>query len=253
MSTNALRTPETVPGEFIAVIKGVDLKVVADHRLQLPPNARAQVRRVDVLNRTVTGLSAGATVTLVERDPNFPEAAVAASVSTNLTGDNNDLTFTAVAPGAAGNSITVEYVDPGANDAELSVDVTGNAITVNLATDETGEITSTAADILAAIEGSAAASALVTVTDKAGNDGTGVVTELAETNLSGGKDRFQGETVQAIVASGDLADSGTAGGFETLTVTGGLLREFSQLQFSVTAGATATAQIADVVVTGLLL
>lgn len=113
-------------------------------------------------------------------------ATVQATLSTNLTGTNNDLTYTAVDGGTAGNSITIAYVDPSGNDQELGVVVTDTDIVVNLATGGAGAITSTAADIEAAIEADEDAAALVTVANKTGNDGTGVVTALAETALAGG-------------------------------------------------------------------
>lgn len=113
-------------------------------------------------------------------------AGVAATLSTNLTGSNNDLIYTARDFGTAGNSTTVAYADPGGNNAALSVSVSSAAITVNLATGSGGAITSTAAQVKAAIEASAAASALVSVALKTSNDGTGVVTALSATNLAGG-------------------------------------------------------------------
>lgn len=122
-----------------------------------------------------------------------PVNAVAAALTTALTGTNNDLVFTAKVKGAAGNSITVAYVDPGANDAALSVQVTGTEIVVSLATDGSGVITSTAAQVEAAIEASTAAAALVTVANAAANDGTGVVTAMAEDALEGGVDGTPGE------------------------------------------------------------
>lgn len=113
-------------------------------------------------------------------------AGVQATLSTSLTGNNNDLVYTAVDFGTGGNSTTVAYVDPSANSAALSVSVSSAAITVNLATNGGGTITSTAALILAAIQASAAASALVNVALKASNDGTGVVTAMSAANLTGG-------------------------------------------------------------------
>lgn len=122
-----------------------------------------------------------------------PVDAAKATVSINPAGDDNGLTYTAVDYGAAGNAITVRYVNPAANDADLGVVVAGSAITVNLATDGGGAITSTAADVLAAIEGSAPAAALVVPTIYAADagvadDGSGVVTAIAATNLAGGAD-----------------------------------------------------------------
>jgi hypothetical protein len=112
--------------------------------------------------------------------------AAAAVLSTALAGANNDLDITAVTAGRDGNSITVAYVDPGTPSAALGVVVTGTAIVVNLATDGSSVITSTAAEVDAAIDGEAAAAALVTPANKAANDGTGVVTAMAATALTGG-------------------------------------------------------------------
>lgn len=110
-----------------------------------------------------------------------------AVLSTNLAGANNDLVYTAVATGAAGNAITIAYVDPAGNDQVLGVVVVGSAITVNLATGVAGAITSTGDDIKAAIALVPAAVALVgVVVDKAANDGSGVVIAMAPTNLAGG-------------------------------------------------------------------
>jgi hypothetical protein len=122
-----------------------------------------------------------------------PVDAAKATKNLNPAGNDNGLTFTAVDFGDAGNDISIAYLDPAANDAELSVDVSGSAITVNLATGVAGAITSTAAEVLAAIEASVEASALVTVaimTTDAGvaDDGSGVVTALAAANLVGGLD-----------------------------------------------------------------
>jgi hypothetical protein len=109
-----------------------------------------------------------------------------ASLTTALAGTNNDLVFTAVAPGTAGNSITVRYVDPGAASQALSVSVASSAITVNLATDSGSVITTTANDVIGAIYASAPAAALVGVARAAANDGTGLVIALSATALAGG-------------------------------------------------------------------
>jgi hypothetical protein len=111
---------------------------------------------------------------------------VKATLTTALTGTNNDLVFTAKRGGASFNSVRVRYVDPATPNATQSISVSGNDITVNLATNATPAITSTAAQILAAINADASASKLVTASLAASNDGTGVVTALAYTNLSGG-------------------------------------------------------------------
>lgn len=110
-----------------------------------------------------------------------------ATKTTALTGDNNDLKFTAAQPGTEANSIRIRYVDPSAFDQELGVAVSGNDITVNLATGpDPGAITSTAAEIKAAINMDAAASQLVTAEIAAGNTGAGVVTAMSYITLENG-------------------------------------------------------------------
>lgn len=114
-----------------------------------------------------------------------------ASLTTALAGANNDLTYTAVTKGAAGNTIRVRYVVAGAS-TPLTVSVSVKDITVNVATDGASAATSTAAQVSAAIAASPAAAALVSVANATGNDGTGVVAALAFTNLGGGLDWVTG-------------------------------------------------------------
>jgi hypothetical protein len=129
-----------------------------------------------------------------------------ASLSTNLTGaTNNDLDFTAKWDGASGNSISVQYVDPGAASQSLSVSVTGYAIQVSLATNGSSTITSTAALVEAAVEAHATAAELVSVANKAANDGTGVVAAMAKTNLSSGSGEDAYANKAAAVADGWVA------------------------------------------------
>lgn len=120
-----------------------------------------------------------------------PLTAAQATLSRNPAGNDNALTFTAVKYGAEGNRISIAYVDPAANSQSLAVSVDGYAITVSLATNGGGTITSTAAQVKAAIEASAPAAALVTCTintadSGSADDGTGVVTALAAANMTGG-------------------------------------------------------------------
>lgn len=117
-------------------------------------------------------------------------AGTKASLTTALTGTNNDLVFTAVQPGADGNQITVQYVNAGASQA-LSVAFTSTLgpsrqIVVTLATDGSSVITSTAAQVAAAVNAHAKAQNHVQVANAAANDGTGLVTVLAATPLAGG-------------------------------------------------------------------
>jgi hypothetical protein len=111
-----------------------------------------------------------------------------AFLATNLTGTNNDLVFTSLVRGDAGEEITIEYVVAGF-ETPLTVDVIGNAIVVNVETSAAGapggDPLSTAQEVMDVVNLDSVAKELVKVTLKTGNDGTGVVTVMAETSLAG--------------------------------------------------------------------
>ena len=114
-------------------------------------------------------------------------ASADAVLSTNLANAvNNDLDFTARTPGLGGNLISVTYVDPGAPSQALAVTVSGNDITVSLATNGSSVITTIASAVAAAIAANADANRLVVVTNKAANDGTGLVAAMAKSYLTAG-------------------------------------------------------------------
>ena len=83
-----------------------------------------------------------------------------------------------------GNQVQAEFRNPGAADQPLSVTVTGKLIEVVLGTDSTGALSSTAKQVVDAINASPAAAALVKATTFRGNRGTGIVQPRARTNLS---------------------------------------------------------------------
>ncbi len=94
-----------------------------------------------------------------------------------------DLTYTSLVDGVFGNSVTIEYVDPGAPSSPLSVTVTGTAISVSLETSSGSALVSTADDIVGAIQGSDASSLVdVTVT----GTGSNVQAAAAAAPLTGG-------------------------------------------------------------------
>jgi hypothetical protein len=109
-----------------------------------------------------------------------------ASAAADMTAAHADLVYTAADYGYNGNLITVTHVNPSAASRPLSVAVSGSAITVNLATGSNSAITTTAAQLITAIEASEAAAALVDVASAEGHNGTGVVNALAKITLSGG-------------------------------------------------------------------
>jgi Zinc carboxypeptidase/Chitobiase/beta-hexosaminidase C-terminal domain len=83
-----------------------------------------------------------------------------------------------------GNDITAEFRNPGVANAPLTVFVSGNEILVNLATDATGAPSSTAQDVIQAINNNRAASRLVVALTYRGNTGAGIVQPRAKINLS---------------------------------------------------------------------
>lgn len=82
-----------------------------------------------------------------------------------------------------GNDLTAEFVHPGVPDSPLTVSMTGNDLRVSLATNATGVLTSTAAEVVTAINASPAATVLVARTYR-GNAGAGVAQPRTKGNLS---------------------------------------------------------------------
>jgi hypothetical protein len=83
-----------------------------------------------------------------------------------------------------GNDITAEFRTTGAANSPLTVTVSGKDITVDLGTDAAGAPSSTAAQVVQAINSSAAASQLVVAATFRGNTGAGIVEPRSRVNLS---------------------------------------------------------------------
>lgn len=111
----------------------------------------------------------------------------AATLATGVVANNNAITWTAKKTGTAGNDITLTLIDPPGNNVALSVDVVGRDINVTLATDGASAITSTAAQVIAAIAASSAAD-LVTAANTGASTGAAAVVAVAATSLAGGTD-----------------------------------------------------------------
>ena len=151
--------------------------------------------------------------------------------------------------------LTTKAAYVAANDATLniaiidgtSVGVTTAATSANTTAGVVAAITSIASEVAAAVEADEDAAALVSVANKASNDGTGIVTALAETALASGLDW----TVKAqIVDSVDLADTDGVGKVQRLTIasTAEAVESENAVLFQITTGATATTQTLDLVV-----
>ena len=85
-----------------------------------------------------------------------------------------------------GNDLSAQISDPGAADQPLTISVVGNEITVSAATDSSGAITSTAAEVVAALDAHAPSSAVVNAFTYRGNAGAGVVQPVGPVQLTDG-------------------------------------------------------------------
>ncbi|HGS4917056.1 TPA: phage tail sheath C-terminal domain-containing protein [Vibrio cholerae] len=112
-------------------------------------------------------------------------AATAASLIIGTAILNDGLKLTAVKTGTEGNAISVEVLAPTAASSELAVTVTNNKISIQLASDESGALTTTATELASALMADPAAKALVTAV--ALGDGSGDVAPVSRAYLSGGE------------------------------------------------------------------
>jgi len=125
----------------------------------------------------------------------------AATSATPATATLEGVTFTAVAEGAAGNGIEIEFIKPETNSANLNIAVADKKITVQLATDESGNIKSKVSDIVDAINSNEDANALVTA------EGIGTDTVSAGTaTTTGGTDASDGQISGIDVTSATAAN-----------------------------------------------
>jgi hypothetical protein len=112
--------------------------------------------------------------------------AVIASLTTGVEGNNNAILWTAIKGGTGGNGIKIQLKDPAGNDQLLKVLVETDTIIVSLATGGAGAITSTAAQVIAAVNASLLVKDLVTAANAGTSTGAGVVAAVAATSLAGG-------------------------------------------------------------------
>lgn len=132
----------------------------------------------------------------LDRGQREVDVVIAAAAYAALT--NQTIVYTAKLGGVAGNGITLALVDPPGNNVPLSVAVVGSAITVTLATDGSSAITTTRAQLVAAINADAAAFALLAAV----GSGATVITALSATNLTTGAAPATGGDVAAIFKTG---------------------------------------------------
>lgn len=137
---------------------------------------------------------------LIGTAPNAAPA-IAATLTTGIITSNNAIKYTALSAGKAGNDIAIKYVAPSAISQPLSVSVSNATITVNLASNDSGVMTSTATSVIAAITNHAQASLLVTAKNLGASTGTGIVTATPKAKLlTGGADEAFPLNVPVLIA-----------------------------------------------------
>lgn len=122
----------------------------------------------------------------------FAIPAVAAKLEVEGTADNSDILFTAVTPGTGGNAIKVSMVAADAANQALVVDLVGDTVVINLATGGDKAIKSIASEVIAAVNASLEAKALIVASNLGESTGVGVVAAKAATALAGGANAATG-------------------------------------------------------------
>ncbi|HDI3293371.1 TPA: phage tail sheath subtilisin-like domain-containing protein [Vibrio cholerae] len=143
----------------------------------------AEVIEIDDGSRPIQTVKS-AVIGLVGTAP-LSAAATAAALTIGTAILNDGLKLTAVKTGTEGNAISVEVLAPTAASSELAVTVTNNKISIQLASDESGALTTTATELASALMADPAAKALVTAV--ALGDGSGDVAPVSRAYLSGGE------------------------------------------------------------------
>ena len=112
------------------------------------------------------------------------QGATTAEVTVGNAPSGTGIVYTATEAGTSGNNIRIRYVNPGTASATLDATLVGNDIIANLATGADNQVTSTASDVLAAVN--TIVDAPVTATLQEGSNGSGVVRARNFVSLAGG-------------------------------------------------------------------
>lgn len=167
------------PDHYVAVAVTVDdTGITAD----------ADGKKIVPKGTIVGGAAASAIADDTQKVQKKNTSSVAATLYTGVIASNNAITFTAIKAGTIGNTIKVQLKNPGAASQALSVSIAGDTIVVSLATDAGSVITSTAADVIAAVNAHLTAKTLVSAANTGASTGAGVVAAVAATALAGGTD-----------------------------------------------------------------
>ena len=169
-------TPALLPSAMIGITEQI---VVADVPLVLPPVVIGVIEQIVVSDGPLVESHAVVTTTLL---PAFSSNAIGDQRSiTAETSDGSDEGARVVLTSLAGDTVRVQFRDPGAANAPLSVAVAsgnllgGSDVIVSLATTATGALSSTAAQVVAALNAMPAVGPLPSAQTWPGSTGTGIV------------------------------------------------------------------------------
>ncbi len=149
------------------------------------------------------------------------DVAAYATGTTKLSGDNNDLTFTAVTAGVGGNDISVVYKLGASAVGSETCSVSGNVITVTI------HKNSTASHVIDVIRRTATSAALINVALATGNSGAGKVAPSSAkaswtltTTLKNGSTASAGSLVSVELATAETG-AGKPGVMAAMNLQGG--------------------------------
>ena len=125
----------------------------------------------------------------------------AATVTTAMTGTDNDITITANAAGVSGNDYSIELLAGSGTTQALKVSTIDNLKFTVLLRRAANAIATTATELVAALVAYPPFDDLITAEVKSGDSGAGVVTALAEVSLAGGGDNFAVTSTSADVVN----------------------------------------------------
>lgn len=172
--------PTARPGQNIQILAAVTDR----HLVPIVDVDRTDLTQPQYAPASAIGIAVG------DGAPTNYSAAVAATYTHDSVAVNADLTFTALAPGAAGNAYSVEVIQPVTLSAVLEVLWNGSKVTINLPTDGAGApVAATALEVKTAFDLTLAASYISCAVE---GDGSGAVDVLTEANLATGADEVAG-------------------------------------------------------------
>lgn len=129
-----------------------------------------------------------------------PLSSTKASVTVDITNPDADLTYTAVAYGEIGNILSVVHVNNGVSQL-LDIAIVNSVITVSLATDEAGVVTTVANDIVTKITTTPELASDITCT--AEGTGLGIVNDTVSAPLVGGTNATPEAAVNSLGINAD--------------------------------------------------